>query len=72
MNIVSTTDLSRGGDDCYIFKTVSLIEEFGMYAVITAEKVVGPQDKQAISCDSKTTCDLQQAKFMYRQAGGIC
>jgi hypothetical protein len=71
MKVISTTDLSHGGNDCYIYKSISLIEEFEMYTVVTAEKVVGWQDRQSISCDSKTTCDLQQAKYMYRQAGGI-
>ena len=38
MKIISTTDLSREGNDCYIYESVSLVEAFGMYTVIVAKK----------------------------------
>lgn len=71
MEIISTTDLSRAGNDCYIYESVSLIEAFGMYKVITAEKTVGWFDSKQIYTSSNLTCDLDEAKFMYKRAGGI-
>lgn len=71
MKIISTTDLSREGNDCYIHKSVSLIEEFGMYNILTAEKTVGWFDGKEMYLKAETTCDLDRAKFMYKQAGGI-
>ena len=71
MKIISTTDLSRAGNDCYIYESVSLIEAFGMYTVITADKTVGWFNRQDIYCQSTITSDFEQAKFMYKKAGGI-
>ena len=71
MKIISTTDLSREGNDCYIYESVSLIEAFGMYKVITAEKTVGWFDNKQIYTSSNLTCDFDEAKFMYKKAGGI-
>ncbi len=41
MKVISTTDLSREGNDCYIYETISLVEQFGIYAIITCRKVSG-------------------------------
>lgn len=41
MKIISTTDLSRPGNDVYIHELISLIEAFGIYAVLRCEKVTG-------------------------------
>jgi len=71
MKVISTTDLSDYGNDCYIYKTVSLVEEFGMYNVLTAEKVVGWQDRAQMYLKSNTTCDKDKAKYMYKQSGGV-
>ena len=71
MKIISTTDLSRVGNDCYIYESVSLIEAFGMYKVITAEKTVGWFKNEQIYTSSNLTCDFDKAKFMYKKAGGI-
>jgi hypothetical protein len=70
MKVISTTDLSREGNDCYIYQSISLVEAFGMYTVIDAEKVIGSWDKRDISC-THTTSDLDIAKHMYMKAGGI-
>ena len=40
MKVISTTDLSGEGNDCYIYKSVSLVEAFSMYTVIEAEKIM--------------------------------
>ena len=71
MNVLSTTDLSHEGNDCYIYKSVSLIEAFGMYNILTAEKTVGWFNDKKMYLKSDTTCNLDKAKYMYKQAGGI-
>ena len=70
MKIISTTDLSRGGNDCYIYESVSLIEEFGMYTVITCQKVVGWSERKDIYCQSNPTTDIDEAKHRYWEYGG--
>lgn len=69
MKVISTTDLSREGNDCYIYQSVSLVEAFGMYTVIVAEKVNGCWSTRKIYCKD-TTSDLDMAKHMYKQSGG--
>ena len=71
MKVISTTDKSRHGNDCYIYETVSLVEEFGMYNIITAEKVVGWCGRERMYLKSDTTCNFDKARYMYEQAGGI-
>ena len=70
MNIISTTDKSTYGNDCYIYKTVSLIEQFGMYAIITCKKVTGWAEREDISVNQFTT-DYNTAIKMYEDYGGI-
>ena len=71
MKVISTTDLSHSGNDCYIYKSVSLIEEFGMYNILTVEKTVGWFDDKKMYLKSDITCDLDKAKYMYKKCGGI-
>lgn len=49
MNIISTTNLSRPGNDCYIEESVSLVEQFDLYAVIRFYKVSGWSDREEVS-----------------------
>jgi hypothetical protein len=70
MKIISTTDLSRGGNDCYIYESVSLIEEFEMYAVITCKKVVGWSESEDMYLQSNPTTDIEEAKQRYWEYGG--
>ena len=70
MKVISTTDLSREGNDCYIYESVSLVEVFGMYTVIVSKKISGWWDTKEIYCKD-TTSDLDIAKQMYMKAGGI-
>ena len=70
MKVISTTDLSREGNDCYIYESVSLVEVFGMYTVVVAKKISGWWDIKEIYCKEQTT-DLDKAKYMYKQSGGI-
>jgi hypothetical protein len=41
MKVISTTQLSRYGNDVYIDEEVSLVEQFGLYAVLRFYKVSG-------------------------------
>ena len=49
MNIVSTTTVSRPGNDCYIEESYSLVEQFGLYAVIRFYKVSGWSDCEEVT-----------------------
>lgn len=49
MNIVSTTNVSRYGNDCYIEESYSLVEQFGLYAVIRFYKVSGWSDREEVT-----------------------
>lgn len=70
MNIISTTDKSTYGNDCYIYETVSLVEQFGMYAIITCQKVTGWVEREDIFVNEVTT-DYYKAVDMYKYHGGI-
>lgn len=41
MNIIKTKDTSRPGNDCFINETVSLVEQFGVYAIVFCQRVDG-------------------------------
>lgn len=71
MKVISTTDLSYDENSSHIYKSVSLIEEFGMYNILIVEKNVGHimYNKMYLKADS--TCDLDVAKYLYMQEGGI-
>ena len=70
MRIISTTDLSREGNDCYIYESVSLVEQFGVYAVITCQRVTGWAEREGMYVFDSTT-DLDSAKEVYKKYGGI-
>lgn len=69
MNILKTTDRSRYGNDCYINETVSLVEQFGMYAVITCRKVTGWSEEETI-CVQHVSSDYKAAKKAYHDCEG--
>jgi hypothetical protein len=48
MKVISTTQLSRPGNDCYIDEEVSLVEQFDLYAVIRFYKVSGWSDHEEV------------------------
>jgi hypothetical protein len=54
MNIIKTKDTSRHGNDCYIYETVSLVEQFGVFAVIVCEKIVGWSEDEDIRVEHTT------------------
>ena len=70
MKIISTTDLSREGNDCYIYESVSLVEEFGMYTVITCKRVTGWSEYKDACIQGNPTTDIEEAKHRYWEYGG--
>jgi hypothetical protein len=70
MRVIATTDTSREGNDCYIYRSVSLVEQFGLYAVFGFQKVVGWAEYEDVTvlCSGK---DLEQAKKVYRDHEGV-
>lgn len=49
MEVIYTTDLSRPGNDVYIYESVSLIKQFELYAVIKVWRVVGWSEREEVS-----------------------
>ena len=49
MEVISTTDLSRPGNDVYIYESVSLIKQFELYAVIRVWRVTGWSEQEEVS-----------------------
>ena len=71
MKVLHTTDLSREGNDCYLYESVNLIEDFGMYTIIVSRKVVGWFNSKDFIMESAITCDLDEAIDRYKRAGGV-
>ena len=69
MRVISTTDISREGNDCYIHESVSLVEQFGLYAVINMYKVTGWAKREEVPILESTT-SIGRAKRAYRFHGG--
>lgn len=49
MEVIYTTDLSRPGNDVYIYESISLIKQFELYAVIRVWKVTGWSEQEEVS-----------------------
>ena len=49
MEVIYTTDLSRPGNDVYIYESVSLIKQFELYAIIKVYKVVGWSEREEVT-----------------------
>lgn len=69
MNIISTTDLSREGNDCFIYESVSLVEQFNLYAIIRYWRVVGWSDREEVSV-LYTSPSRSSATERYKTYGG--
>lgn len=66
MKVISTTDVSRIGNDCYIEESYSLVEQFGLYAVIKFYKVSGWSDREEVTI-LITTSDKAEAGKEYKK-----
>lgn len=49
MEVIYTTDLSRPGNDVYIYEAVSLIKQFEMYSVIRCYRVTGWSEREEVT-----------------------
>ena len=65
MNIITTKDTSRSGNDCYIYESVSLVEQFGIYAIIVCQKITGWAEDENIFIEH-TTSDKSSAMKYYK------
>lgn len=63
MKVIAQTTLVEHGNS----KSVSLVEAFEMYTVITAEKTA---NDMCVYANPHSTCDLMEALHMYKQDGG--
>lgn len=70
MNIISQTDLSREGNDCWINEAVILCEEFNLYFVLKIMKVSGWSDCQDVSLLCEPTDNKSEAASVYKKRGG--
>lgn len=66
MNIISSTNLSRYGNDCYIEESVSLVEQFDLYAVIRFYKVSGWSEREEVDI-LITTSSRNEAGKKYKE-----
>lgn len=66
MKVLSTTTTSRYGNDCYIEESYSLVEQFGLYAVIKFYKVSGWSDHEEVSV-LITTSNKSEAAKKYKE-----
>lgn len=70
MRVISTTDISREGNDCYIYESVTLAEQFDIYSVINFLSITGWAEREDVRVLC-TTRDLKKAKKVYKSTGGI-
>ena len=71
MKIISQTDLSREGNDCWINETIMLCEEFdSMYFVISIKSVTGWSDYKDIRILDGMGYSKECAIKKYEEYGG--
>lgn len=65
MEIISTTNVSRDGNDCYIEESYSLVEQFGIYAVIRFYRTGGWASHEEVTV-LITTTNQAEARNLYK------
>ena len=55
MKVISTTQISRPGNDVYIDEEVLLVEQFGLYAVLRFYKVSGWSSQEDVEILTATS-----------------
>jgi hypothetical protein len=70
MQVIYTTDLSRPGNDVYIYESVSLIKQFELYAVVRVWRVVGWSEHEEVSV-LYTSLSRSSAVENFESHGGI-
>lgn len=71
MRIMSTTDLDREGNDCYIFSSITLMEDRELYFVVLVERVAGYPYHKKVTLIGEPTPERLVAEFNYKDAGGV-
>jgi hypothetical protein len=66
MKVISTTALSRPGNDVYIDEEVLLVEQFGIYAVLRFYKVSGWTSREEVEVLIATS-DKAEAGKKYKE-----
>ena len=66
MEVLSSTNVSRPGNDVYIEESYSLVKQFGVYAVIRFYRVSGWSAQQDVSVIIATTNDAE-ARTKYKE-----
>ena len=46
MEVIYTTDLSRPGNDVYIYESISLLKQFELYIVLRVWKTIGWSERE--------------------------
>ena len=69
MEVLYTTDLSRPGNDVYIYESVSLIKQFEFYTIIRLYRVVGWSEREEASI-LYTSLSRSSAEQSYKSYGG--
>jgi hypothetical protein len=69
MRVISTTDISREGNDCYIYESVSLVEQFGVMAVVLCQRVTGWAEREGAYV-LHHTANFYEALEAYKHYGG--
>ena len=70
MEVLYTTNLSRPGNDVYIYESITLVKQFELYAVIKFYKVVGWSEREEVSV-LYTSNSYSSAAERYESYGGI-
>ena len=70
MKVISTTDVSRGGNDCYINQEIALIEFCGIYAIIECTNITGWFEDKSINVVCETE-NYDEAIEFYKMNNGI-
>ena len=59
MEIISSTNVSRPGNDVYIEESYSLVKQFGVYAIIRFYRVSGWSSQEEVSVLMASTDDVE-------------
>ena len=70
MKVKYTTDLSRPGNDVYIYESITLLEQFDLYVVMKVFKVTGWADHEDVNI-ILVTRNRTEAIKTYKENGGI-
>ena len=66
MTVLSSTNTSREGNDCYIYEEIALVSQFEMYAVIRSLRVTGWATREDMDILLVTT-DKAEAGKKYKE-----